>query len=88
MPLVSQPLKHSTYNGSQTINSSNVIINVVCRSPAIPVFESTPSLSPLYQLIVQSQLQLQEENGSPPLAPHNMHFYSVGHHLTDLHWPK
>lgn len=51
---------------------------------AIPVFESTPGLSPLYQLIVQSQLQLQDENGSTPVPSHNMHFYSVSHRLIHL----
>lgn len=45
--------------------------------PAIPVFENSPSLSPLYQLIVQSQLQLLEEGSSTPPPSHNMHFYSV-----------
>lgn len=47
---------------------------------AIPVFESSPSLSPLYQLIVQSQLQLLEEGSAPPPPPRNMHFYSVSRH--------
>ncbi|XP_061765670.1 mediator of RNA polymerase II transcription subunit 1 isoform X2 [Nerophis ophidion] len=47
------------------------------NATGIPVFESTPSLSTLYQLIVQSQLQPMEE-GSTTLPPsHNMHFYSV-----------
>lgn len=49
-------------------------------SPAIPVFETPPTLSPLYQLIVQSQLQRLEEGSSPPPPPHNMHFYSVSRH--------
>ncbi|XP_041830067.1 mediator of RNA polymerase II transcription subunit 1 [Melanotaenia boesemani] len=44
---------------------------------SIPVFDSLPSLSPLYQLIVQSQLQLLEENSSLPAPLHNMHFYSI-----------
>ncbi|KAL7372722.1 hypothetical protein ABVT39_021450 [Epinephelus coioides] len=47
------------------------------NATSIPVFESSPSLSPLYQLIVQSQLQLLEEGASTPPPPHNMHFYSV-----------
>ncbi|KAM4623471.1 mediator of RNA polymerase II transcription subunit 1 [Polymixia lowei] len=42
----------------------------------IPVFESSPSLSPLYQLIVNSQLQLLEEGSPQPPPSHNMHFYS------------
>lgn len=48
--------------------------------PAIPVFETPPTLSPLYQLIVQSQLQRLEEGSSQPPPPHNMHFYSVSRH--------
>ncbi|XP_076008153.1 mediator of RNA polymerase II transcription subunit 1 [Genypterus blacodes] len=47
------------------------------NATSIPVFESSPSLSPLYQLVVQSQLQLLEEGSSPPPPPRNMHFYSV-----------
>ncbi|GLD62884.1 mediator of RNA polymerase II transcription subunit 1, partial [Lates japonicus] len=47
------------------------------NATSIPVFESSPSLSPLYQLIVQSQLQLLEEGSSTPPPSHNMHFYSV-----------
>uniref|UniRef100_A0A672FSD8 Mediator of RNA polymerase II transcription subunit 1 n=1 Tax=Salarias fasciatus TaxID=181472 RepID=A0A672FSD8_SALFA len=47
------------------------------NATSIPVFETSPSLSPLYQLIVQSQLELLEEGGSPPPTSHNMHFYSV-----------
>uniref|UniRef100_A0A3Q3F029 Mediator of RNA polymerase II transcription subunit 1 n=1 Tax=Labrus bergylta TaxID=56723 RepID=A0A3Q3F029_9LABR len=47
------------------------------NATSIPVFESSPSLSPLYQLIVQSQRQLLEEGSSTPLLPQNMHFYSV-----------
>uniref|UniRef100_A0A665TQ55 Mediator of RNA polymerase II transcription subunit 1 n=1 Tax=Echeneis naucrates TaxID=173247 RepID=A0A665TQ55_ECHNA len=43
----------------------------------IPVFETSPQLSPLYQLIVQSQLQQLEEGSSTPPPSHNMHFYSV-----------
>ncbi|KAJ0060387.1 hypothetical protein NL108_010164, partial [Boleophthalmus pectinirostris] len=46
------------------------------NATSIPVFESPPSLSPLYQLIVQSQLQLLEE-GNASSVPHSMHFYSV-----------
>uniref|UniRef100_H2LWC7 Mediator of RNA polymerase II transcription subunit 1 n=1 Tax=Oryzias latipes TaxID=8090 RepID=H2LWC7_ORYLA len=38
---------------------------------------TAPSLSPLYQLIVQSQLQLLEEGSSLPAPSHNMHFYSI-----------
>lgn len=44
---------------------------------AIPVFESPPALSPLYQLIVQSELRLQEDGNATPPCPHNMTFYSV-----------
>lgn len=51
---------------------------------AIPVFETSPSLSPLYQLIVQSQLQVLEEGSSTPPPSHNMHFYSVSRHLCFL----
>ncbi|CAI5658793.1 unnamed protein product [Oreochromis niloticus] len=47
------------------------------NATSIPVFETPPTLSPLYQLIVQSQLQRLEEGSSPPPPPHNMHFYSV-----------
>ncbi|CAK6956668.1 mediator of RNA polymerase II transcription subunit 1 [Scomber scombrus] len=47
------------------------------NATSIPVFESSPSLSPLYQLIVQSQLQLLEEGSTTPPPSHNMHFYSV-----------
>uniref|UniRef100_A0A8C5EFP0 Mediator of RNA polymerase II transcription subunit 1 n=1 Tax=Gouania willdenowi TaxID=441366 RepID=A0A8C5EFP0_GOUWI len=47
------------------------------NATSIPVFETSPSLSPLYQLIVQSQLQLLEEGGSPSPPLNNMHFYSV-----------
>uniref|UniRef100_A0A671YDV9 Mediator of RNA polymerase II transcription subunit 1 n=1 Tax=Sparus aurata TaxID=8175 RepID=A0A671YDV9_SPAAU len=47
------------------------------NATSIPVFESSPSLSPLYQLIVQSQLQVLEEGVSTPPPSHNMHFYSV-----------
>ncbi|KAG8008673.1 Mediator of RNA polymerase II transcription subunit 1 [Nibea albiflora] len=47
------------------------------NATSIPVFESPPSLSPLYQLIVQSQRQLLEEGSSTPPPSHNMHFYSV-----------
>uniref|UniRef100_A0A8C5D353 Mediator of RNA polymerase II transcription subunit 1 n=1 Tax=Gadus morhua TaxID=8049 RepID=A0A8C5D353_GADMO len=42
----------------------------------IPVFDSPPALSPLYQLIVHSQLQRLDEGGPPPKPSHNMHFYS------------
>ncbi|XP_035517561.1 mediator of RNA polymerase II transcription subunit 1 [Morone saxatilis] len=44
---------------------------------SIPVFESPPSLSPLYQLIVKSQRQLLEEGSPTPPSSHNMHFFSV-----------
>ncbi|KAF7665401.1 hypothetical protein LDENG_00143990 [Lucifuga dentata] len=47
------------------------------NATSILVFESSPSLSPLYQLIVQSQLQLLEDGSSPSPPPRNMHFYSV-----------
>uniref|UniRef100_A0A8D3BEE1 Mediator of RNA polymerase II transcription subunit 1 n=1 Tax=Scophthalmus maximus TaxID=52904 RepID=A0A8D3BEE1_SCOMX len=47
------------------------------NATSIPVFETSPSLSPLYQLVVQSQLQLLEEGSSTPPPSHNMHFYSV-----------
>uniref|UniRef100_A0AAX7TGX1 Mediator of RNA polymerase II transcription subunit 1 n=1 Tax=Astatotilapia calliptera TaxID=8154 RepID=A0AAX7TGX1_ASTCA len=47
------------------------------NATSIPVFETPPILSPLYQLIVQSQLQRLEEGSSQPPPPHNMHFYSV-----------
>lgn len=52
---------------------------------AIPVFDSSPSLSPLYQLIVHSQRQLLEEGSSTPPPSYNMHFYSVSRH-TSLIW--
>lgn len=44
---------------------------------AIPVFESPPTLSPLYQLIVQCELRLQDDGNVTPPCPHNMTFYSV-----------
>ncbi|KAM9425402.1 mediator of RNA polymerase II transcription subunit 1 [Pholidichthys leucotaenia] len=47
------------------------------NATSIPVFETPPVLSPLYQLIVQNQLQLPVEGSSSPPPPHNMHFYSV-----------
>uniref|UniRef100_A0A665T6D2 Mediator of RNA polymerase II transcription subunit 1 n=1 Tax=Echeneis naucrates TaxID=173247 RepID=A0A665T6D2_ECHNA len=47
------------------------------NASSIPVFETSPQLSPLYQLIVQSQLQQLEEGSSTPPPSHNMHFYSV-----------
>nr|XP_057917498.1 mediator of RNA polymerase II transcription subunit 1 isoform X1 [Doryrhamphus excisus] len=47
------------------------------NATGIPIFESTPSLSTLYQLIVQSQLQPTEEGGTTLPPSHNMHFYSV-----------
>uniref|UniRef100_A0A4W6BUV5 Mediator of RNA polymerase II transcription subunit 1 n=2 Tax=Lates calcarifer TaxID=8187 RepID=A0A4W6BUV5_LATCA len=52
-------------------------IQRIGNATSIPVFENSPSLSPLYQLIVQSQLQLLEEGSSTPPPSHNMHFYSV-----------
>lgn len=54
-------------------------IKSVCPT-AIPVFESPPTLSPLYQLIVQSELRLQEDGSVTPPCPHNMTFYSVSRH--------
>uniref|UniRef100_A0A674MV46 Mediator of RNA polymerase II transcription subunit 1 n=1 Tax=Takifugu rubripes TaxID=31033 RepID=A0A674MV46_TAKRU len=47
------------------------------NATSIPVFESPPTLSPLYQLIVQSELRLQEDGSVTPPCPHNMTFYSV-----------
>uniref|UniRef100_A0A8C6Q3T3 Mediator of RNA polymerase II transcription subunit 1 n=1 Tax=Nothobranchius furzeri TaxID=105023 RepID=A0A8C6Q3T3_NOTFU len=52
------------------------------NATSIPVFETSPSLSPLYQLIVQSQLQLLDESSSVPATLNNMHFYSI---LPDQH---
>uniref|UniRef100_A0A7N8X9M9 Mediator of RNA polymerase II transcription subunit 1 n=1 Tax=Mastacembelus armatus TaxID=205130 RepID=A0A7N8X9M9_9TELE len=52
-------------------------IQRMTNATSIPVFETSPSLSPLYQLIVQSQLQLLEEGTATPPPSHNMHFYSV-----------
>uniref|UniRef100_A0A3Q2QRB4 Mediator of RNA polymerase II transcription subunit 1 n=1 Tax=Fundulus heteroclitus TaxID=8078 RepID=A0A3Q2QRB4_FUNHE len=52
------------------------------NATSIPVFETAPNVSPLYQLIVQSQLQLLEEGGSVPATLHNMQFYS---NLPDQH---
>uniref|UniRef100_A0A096LU77 Mediator of RNA polymerase II transcription subunit 1 n=1 Tax=Poecilia formosa TaxID=48698 RepID=A0A096LU77_POEFO len=49
---------------------------------SIPVFETPPPLSLLYQLIVQSQLQLLEEGSATPATLNNMHFYSI---LPDQH---
>ncbi|KAM8877277.1 mediator of RNA polymerase II transcription subunit 1 [Synchiropus picturatus] len=45
------------------------------NATSIPVFEGAPNLSPLYKLIVQSQLQ--DESGSSPAPSHNMHFFSM-----------
>ncbi|KAK1881645.1 Mediator of RNA polymerase II transcription subunit 1 [Dissostichus eleginoides] len=47
------------------------------NATSIPVFESPPALSPLCQLIVQSQSQRQllEEGSSTPPPSRNMHFY-------------
>lgn len=42
----------------------------------IPVFESAPTLSPLYDLIVKSQLN-EEEGVSPPASARSMRFYAV-----------
>uniref|UniRef100_A0A8K9UF93 Mediator of RNA polymerase II transcription subunit 1 n=1 Tax=Oncorhynchus mykiss TaxID=8022 RepID=A0A8K9UF93_ONCMY len=45
------------------------------NATGIPVFETPPTLSPLYELIVQNQLQ--EEGGNPLTAPtHAMRFYA------------
>ncbi|XP_038847313.1 mediator of RNA polymerase II transcription subunit 1 [Salvelinus namaycush] len=45
------------------------------NATGIPVFETPPTLSPLYELIVQSQLQ--EEGGNPLTTPtHAMRFYA------------
>uniref|UniRef100_A0A3P8ZLN2 Mediator of RNA polymerase II transcription subunit 1 n=1 Tax=Esox lucius TaxID=8010 RepID=A0A3P8ZLN2_ESOLU len=45
------------------------------NATGIPVFEAPPTLSPLYELIVQSHLQ--EEGGDPPNSPtHAMRFYA------------
>uniref|UniRef100_A0A3Q1KD49 Mediator of RNA polymerase II transcription subunit 1 n=1 Tax=Anabas testudineus TaxID=64144 RepID=A0A3Q1KD49_ANATE len=52
-------------------------IQRMITATSIPVFEASPSLSPLYQLIVQSQLQLLEEGSSTSPPSHNMHFYSL-----------
>ncbi|XP_038128567.1 mediator of RNA polymerase II transcription subunit 1 [Cyprinodon tularosa] len=52
-------------------------IQRLCNATSIPVFETSPNLSPLCQLIVQSQLQLLEEGSSVPAMLHNMHFYSI-----------
>uniref|UniRef100_A0A3Q3GHS8 Mediator of RNA polymerase II transcription subunit 1 n=1 Tax=Kryptolebias marmoratus TaxID=37003 RepID=A0A3Q3GHS8_KRYMA len=57
-------------------------IQKISSATSIPVFETSPSLSLLYQLIVQSQLQLLEDSSSVPPALHNMHFYSI---LPDQH---
>uniref|UniRef100_A0A3P9J2F7 Mediator of RNA polymerase II transcription subunit 1 n=1 Tax=Oryzias latipes TaxID=8090 RepID=A0A3P9J2F7_ORYLA len=56
---------------------STAFIKRMSNATLIPVFETAPSLSPLYQLIVQSQLQLLEEGSSLPAPSHNMHFYSI-----------
>uniref|UniRef100_A0A8C7YJM2 Mediator of RNA polymerase II transcription subunit 1 n=1 Tax=Oryzias sinensis TaxID=183150 RepID=A0A8C7YJM2_9TELE len=56
---------------------STAFIKRMSNATLIPVFETAPSLSPLYQLIVQSQLQLLEEGSSMPAPSHNMHFYSI-----------
>uniref|UniRef100_A0A674AG63 Mediator of RNA polymerase II transcription subunit 1 n=1 Tax=Salmo trutta TaxID=8032 RepID=A0A674AG63_SALTR len=51
------------------------------NATGIPVFETPPTLSPLYELIVQSQLQ--EEVGNPLTTPtHAMRFYAS---LPDQH---
>uniref|UniRef100_A0AAY4ADS4 Mediator of RNA polymerase II transcription subunit 1 n=1 Tax=Denticeps clupeoides TaxID=299321 RepID=A0AAY4ADS4_9TELE len=44
------------------------------NAAGIPVFDSAPPLAPLYQLIVQSQLQ--DEAATAPEAAHNMRFYA------------
>lgn len=44
--------------------------------PGISVFETSPALAPLYELIVQSQLQ-DEGVGSLPSHAHTMRFYAV-----------
>ncbi|CDQ74957.1 unnamed protein product [Oncorhynchus mykiss] len=45
------------------------------NATGIPVFETPPTLSPLYELIVHNQLQ--EEGGNPLTAPtHAMRFYA------------
>lgn len=61
----------------------SIIVLLLIKSnfpTAIPVFESPPTLSPLYQLIVQSELHLQEDGNVTPPCPHNMTFYSVSRH--------
>lgn len=62
---------------NQPMPFSLSFIQKMGNATSIPVFESPPKLSPLYQLIVQSQLQLIEEGSAPPPLPHSMHFYSV-----------
>uniref|UniRef100_A0A8C6TNE8 Mediator of RNA polymerase II transcription subunit 1 n=1 Tax=Neogobius melanostomus TaxID=47308 RepID=A0A8C6TNE8_9GOBI len=57
--------------------SLSFIQNWAMLHVTVPVFESPPSLSPLYQLIVQSQLQLLEEENAASLLKHSMHFYSI-----------
>lgn len=44
----------------------------------IPVFESVPALSPLYDLIIKSQLS--EDDGSDtPASARSMRFYAVSY---------
>lgn len=42
----------------------------------IPVFESVPALSPLYDLIIKSQLS-EEDCGNAPASTRSMRFYAV-----------
>ncbi|XP_037133931.1 mediator of RNA polymerase II transcription subunit 1 [Syngnathus acus] len=62
---------------NQPMPFSQSFIHRLGNVTAIPVFESTPRMSALYQLIVQSQLQSPEDGGATLPPSHNMHFYSV-----------
>ncbi|XDV44762.1 hypothetical protein PO909_013002 [Leuciscus waleckii] len=60
---------------------SALYIKKMGSSTGIPVFETAPTLSPLYDLIIKSQLH-EDGGASPPALAQTMRFYAVSirHH--------
>ncbi|KAK7122896.1 hypothetical protein R3I94_019870 [Phoxinus phoxinus] len=54
---------------------SALYIKKMGSSTGIPVFETAPTLSPLYDLIIKSQLH-EDEGASPPALAQTMRFYA------------
>lgn len=65
-------------------SSTSLFFSLIFFLLGIPVFETVPTLFPLYDLIIESQLH-EEGEASPPALAKSMRFYAVSiRHLDNI----